>query len=284
MLKKLLKDPLLHFLLFGALLFLLYASVSNDDAGDGAEITVSAAKIQQLASLYERTWQHSPSATELQGVVDDWLREEVAYREALRLGLERNDTVVRRRLRQKLEFLAEDAGAGAEPSDQDLEDFLNADPERFYLPARFSFRQVYLRAERGAALADAARELLALLQNDVAVDASTLGDSSLLQHRYADVSEQQIARLLGSDFAQSLASLQPGSWQGPIQSAYGFHLVIVDERKPGYMPGLEQLRPELRREWQLERRRNVLQAFYDDLLQRYTIRVEWPPAEQSGVR
>ena len=279
MIRRILTEPLLHFLVLGGLLFVAFGLAPGDEGPRDDQIVVTAGKVEQLATLFSRTWQRPPTQAELEGVVRDWVREEAAYREAVRLGLDRNDTVLRRRLRQKFEFMAEDAAAMAQPSEEELRAYLEANSDAFRVDPRLSFRQVYLRPDRGEALADDARDLLTLLRGDASVDAGALGDQTLLEHAYADVREREIAGLFGARFASALVELPPGSWEGPIGSAYGSHLVIVDAREAGRIPELDEVRDLVRREWENERREATLEALYDELVGQYEVVIERPGAQ-----
>lgn len=272
-----LREPLLHFLLLGAAIFVLFSFVSGRNEAPRDAIVVSPGKIAHLGVLYERTWGRAPTRAELQGVVDDFVREEAAYREAMAAGLDLDDTIIRRRLRQKVEFLAEDFARQTEPSDAELAAYLAEHPEDFRVEPRIAFRQVYLNPEtRGGSLEAEVRELLAALNGDPALDAATVGDHILLQHGYADASARDVANLFGSRFAASLFDLPPGVWHGGIESSYGVHLVRVDVRIDGRVPELAEVRDAVRREADNVRREDAIEEFYREMLGRYEIRIEWP--------
>lgn len=275
--KRLLREPLVHFLLLGAAIFALFSFVSGREEVPRDEIVVSAGKVTHLAVLFERTWGRAPSRAELQGVVDDFVREEVAYREAMAAGLDLDDTIIRRRLRQKVEFLAEDFARQTEPTDAELAAYLAEHPEDFRVEPRVAFRQVYLNPEtRGGSLEAEVRELLAALNGDPALDAATVGDRTLLHHGYADASARDVANLFGSQFAASLFGLPPGVWHGGIESSYGVHLLRVDVRTDGRVPELAEVREAVRREADNVRREEAIEEFYREMLGRYEIRIEWP--------
>lgn len=247
--RTVLREPLLHFLVLGAGLFLL-SGVVGDKAEEGpSEIVVSAAKIEHLAQLFQRTWRRPPTKAELDGLIEDHIQEEILYREALALGLDQDDTVIRRRLRQKMEFVAQDLARPGPAGDAELQVYLEAHPERFTLPGRLTFVQLFLdRERRGADLeADAARLLERLNARTPPVEAAALGDPSLLEPAYDDVSSTDVARLLGPDFAGRLDELPVGRWAGPVPSPYGWHLVRIDDRTPPRLPPLERVRAEVAR-------------------------------------
>ena len=277
-----LREPLLHFFLVGAVLFWIASRFAG--AGDlrPDRIVLTGGDLEQLAQGFARTWQRPPSAQELAGLVEERVREEVFYREALAMGLDRDDTIVRRRLRQKLEFLSEDL-ALAEPSEAELAAFLAAHPERFRVEPRLGFRQVYLsRDRRGDRLeADARRALEALRARDGRADAERLGDPLPLPAEADSLAAGEVARLFGEPFAARLLELEPGRWEGPVESAYGLHLVFVRERSEGRVPELAEVRDAVAREWLAERRSAAREEFYRGLRARYEVEVPEPGASAS---
>ena len=275
--KLLLKEPLVHFLLIGVALFATYSLMSSRDAVPRDAIVVSAGKIEHLAALFARIWQRPPTRNELEGLINDFIREEVAYREGMAVGLDRDDTIIRRRIRQKLEFIAEGIASQIEPSDDQLAEYLTAHADQFRVDPRLTFKQVYLNSDkRGNAVENDARELLVAFKGDPSIDASTLGDRILLEYDYTDVSKREIANMFGQQFATAVVDLEPGAWGGPIESGYGVHLVFVDERIEARLPELDEVRDQVRREWDNARRVDVMETFFSNLLDRYEIVIEWP--------
>jgi hypothetical protein len=204
------------------------------------------------------------------------VREEVYYREGMALGLDRDDTVIRRRLKQKLEFVAEAAGIAAEPTDEDLRAYLEQRRDAYRTDARLSFVHVFLSAERRGDRVeqDAARVLGTLQSSRGAVDPAALSDPTLLEIRFEDVPLRDIAAQFGDEFAERVAQLPVGEWQGPIESGYGLHLVLVGARTDDRAPELDEVRDTLRRDWLNERRIAANEAYYQSLLQRYTVTIE----------
>jgi len=275
--RRLLKEPLLHFLLLGAGLFLAYGLMQrNVGAREPDQIVVTLGQIEQMAAGFTKTWQRPPTPDELAGLVRDRVREEVYCREALALGLDREDTVIRRRLRQKMEFVSDDVAALTEPSESELEEYLRTHADAFRVEPRFTFQQVYLDPQKhGAELAGDAAKMLAQLEHAGAkADLSTLGDSLLLDTQYADLPQSEVARQFGEPFAQALGRLQTGRWLGPVESGYGVHLVFVRERAEGRTPVLSDVREAVRREWDNARRVGANEAFYSELLKRYRVTIE----------
>jgi hypothetical protein len=279
--KALLREPLLHFLVLGALLFALSARGAERGAAPG-EIVVTAGQVEHLATVFAATWKRAPSPAELEELVAEHVREELACREALALGLERDDAIVRRRLRQKLEFVVDDLVAQQEPDDAALAAFLRERPAAFAREAHTSFRHVYLsRERRGDALAGDARALLAELRAG-AVAPGEAGDPQLLPDELELASAGEIDALLGTGFAAALAALPIGEWSGPVESSYGQHLVRVFAREPGRMPELDEVRAEVEREWLAARRAEELARFYHGLAERYRIVIERPAATEAA--
>lgn len=274
--KRLLGEPLLHFLLLGAAIFAVFAVVSADDETRDAIIVVSQERIESLALNFARSWRRPASAQELDGLIEDYVREEIAVREATALALDRDDSVIRRLLRQKLEFVADNLAAQVEPSEEQLQSYLREHAERFRREPSISFSHVYLDPQRrGEALASDAAQLREQL-NGATVDMSTVGDITSLEAHFTDVPPSAIAQMFGEPFAAALLALDTGRWSTPIASGYGTHLVYVSASEPGADPALQQVREAVRREWMNARRKAAVDQFYLQLQQRYRVSIERP--------
>ena len=270
-LRRSLAEPLVQFLLIGGGLFALHGAVaSREPVGT---IRVSQEQVQALAARFSRSWQRPPSRQELQGLVDDWIREEAAVREARSLGLDRDDAIVRRRLRQKLEFLAEADVDRRNPSEADLRAWLRAHPERYRLDSRYSFRQIALGAAAGASDKGRIAALLARLNApDASVDPASVGEPLLLlEPRYEALPLHEVERLFGRTFAQALAARRPGPWVGPLASGYGEHLVQIEAVTPGRLPEVAEVQDQLARDWLQDQRQRQRQANDRHRLARYRI-------------
>jgi PPIC-type PPIASE domain len=278
----LLREPLLQFLVLGAALFGLFHLVDRKKAETPERIVVSAARIANLADGFARTWQRPPDKEELQGLVDDYIRDEVFYREGRVAGLDRDDVIIRRRVRQKMEFFAEDASI-PEPTDEQLAAYLKANAERFTTEDRFTFHQVFLSATRRAGTIESDSKQLAnaLARADGAVETKALGDPFLLGEEFPAVSQHDVAGIFGDGFAKRLSVLEPGRWQGPISSSFGQHFVYVSERIPGSLPPLDAVWEAVRREWSNARRVEAEQKLYVSLRERYEIVVDMPPSKSA---
>jgi hypothetical protein len=283
---RFLGEPLLHFLLLGALIFGVFKFISSETIEPG-KILISQGRIESLETAFSRTWRRPPTASELEGLIRDYVREEVFAREAVALGLDKDDTIIRRRLRQKLEFVSEDVAAHAEPTDEQLRAYLREHPEAFRGDRWFTFRQVYLDPQRrGANLRRDATQLLAQLRRARSnVDIAMLGDSLMLENEFKALPAREVVKQFGEKFATTLGGMPVGQWQGPIESGFGVHLVLMTERTDGSMPALEDVRAAVRREWINARRLEANEKFYRTLLQRYTVTIERPEvAKNSDVK
>ena len=281
--KKILRQPLLHFLLLGAAIFAAYSLVSKRRGDAPGKIVISVGQLAAMAQSFEGTWRRPPTREELDGLIRDHVQEEVYYREAMALGLEKDDTIIRRRLRQKMEFLTDDVAALAEPTDDELRAFLKTHSDTFRVERQFTFSHVYLNPERrGENLArDTAQLLAQLRQTGDKADVAELGDSFLLEHQFKSLPASEAAKQFGEKFAAKLGELSLRQWQGPVESGYGVHMVWVSERTEGRVPALAEVRDAVRREWANARRLESNEKFYQELLKRYVVTVEHPKATQE---
>ncbi len=280
--KRILREPLLHFVVLGMMVF-AYDAFLRERTGEvsGGEIVVSEGRIEYLAALFVKTWQRPPTAEELRSLVDDYVLEEALYREGLELGVDRDDAIIRRRVRQKMEFVVDDIVELAEPTEAELEAWLAEHAQSYARPARFTFRQVYLNADRrGIALrSDGERLLMELRSAANDTNPRKLGDGSLLTYENADVAADMVASSFGQAFADHLAVLPTGEWSGPIESTYGLHLVFVDASTEERLPALAEVRAADARDWSDAQRQDASKSFYEEVLARYRVTVEWPQTD-----
>jgi hypothetical protein len=283
LMKNLVREPLVHFLLLGALIFGAFKIISRETIEPGM-ILITQGRIESLEIAFSRTWRRPPTASEFEGLIRDYVREEVFAREAVALGLDKDDTIIRRRLRQKLEFVSEDVAAHAEPTDEQLRAYLKEHADAFRGDRRFTFRQVYLNPQqRGTNLRRDALQLLAQLRRSGGqTDISALGDSLMLENEFKGIAAAEVVKQFGEPFGAALGEMAVGQWQGPTESGFGVHLVLIAERTDGSMPGLEDVRAAVRREWINARRLEVNEKFYRTLLQRYNVTIERPELAKNA--
>jgi len=269
--RTMMREPLVHFLLGGVGLFLLFNLVSDSDRVADDEIVVTAGQIEHMVTIFRKTRQREPTGAELRGLIDNFITEEVLYREALTIGLDKNDTIVRRRLRQKMEFLLDDFTV-VEASDADLQLFLDNNPDRFRVDALITFNQVYLNEYSR----DKAENLLATLQNGEIANPDELSESHLLPYRFEDASEAEVSAQFGEKFKTMLFDLDVGPWIGPVESPFGIHLVKIDKIVAGRVPPLPEIRKKAEREWLTEYRSTTQREILDRMKAGYTVTVELP--------
>ncbi|MBR1237818.1 peptidyl-prolyl cis-trans isomerase [Bradyrhizobium sp. AUGA SZCCT0182] len=279
---RLLREPLLQFLALGTILFALHGLVGKRSAEAPEKIVVSASRIANLGEGFARTWQRPPSEQELQGLIEDYVRDEVFYREGRAAGLDRDDVIIRRRVRQKMEFLAE-AMSAPEPTDEQLSSYLASNPEQFRIEDQITFHQVFLSATRRANTIESDSRQIAnvLARADSNVPTAALGDPFLLGEEFRRVSPSKLSSIFGESFAKQISGMAQGKWQGPISSGFGQHFVFVSELNSGNLPPLDDVRPAVRREWENARRREAEQKLYASLRERYDIVVEAPRAKAA---
>ena len=260
---KRLKDPLVAFLGIGAALFIAASWLDTDTANH--IIDVDAAEVNRLTQQWNAQMGRSPTAEELEGLIKNFIQEEIYFREALRLSLDQGDIIVRRRLVQKLNFLTEDIAASQPPSEAALRAYYDANAERYRLPARYSFRHRYFSTDRRA---NAKADAEAALGNPEA-----RGDPFMLQRAYAERSERAVGDLFGREFAAALAQLEAGPlWQGPIRSAYGWHLVKLEQVLPQAQPPFAEVASRVATDLTAQRREEANTAYYEALRSRYEVR------------
>jgi hypothetical protein len=269
-----LREPLIHFLVLGGLVFAMYGWL-NRGAPSVDDIVVTRVQQERLIDMFVRTWQREPTPEEFQALVNDFIREEVAYREGLAMSLHEGDVIIRRRMRQKMELLADDQASGSPLTEDELTQFLADNAETFRIEPRLGLRQIFINQDKhGDRAEEIALQLREAVQGDPDADWRALGDSLPLPTDYADVGLAEIARLFGQGFAEQLDALEPGNWSAPIRSAYGLHVIIVDNKTPARDPELTEVRDRVRFELLDRRRREAVATLYDRLVERYRILIE----------
>ena len=280
-LKLILREPLLHFLLIGLALFAIYAYMHRGRMGieSSRQIMLSLDDLRQMDLYFESQWHRQPTPQEFQAMVEDKVREEVLYREGLAMGLDKDDTIVKRRMAQKMQFLAEDVAAAHEPSTTELKAWFDKNKQKFALPSRYSFRHLYFSPDKRGKIAkdDAAKALAKIAgQPEESKLAALLGDQFMFQDYYGDRTPEAIAKEFGPQFAVALEKLKPGSWQGPVESGYGWHLVYVDTIIPGRIPAFEEMEPDVKTAWLAEQKQTAWQKAYAEMRAKYTVLLPGP--------
>jgi hypothetical protein len=273
-----LHEPLFHFLLIGAAIFagFNFRSPSANRGDQGNSIVLTEDDLRQLAVQWLAQGRPPPSADQMRGLIDDKVNEEVLFREAMALGLDKNDEIIRRRLAQKMDFLAEDIAALQDPGEAELKSWFAKNSARFALPPRVSFRHLYFSLDRGPGARDAAAAALTKIADKPELAAAS-ADAFMFQDYYAEKTPEQVTREFGPGFSRAVFGLEPGAWRGPVQSGYGWHLVFVRALDPGRLPAFEEVEPDVKAGWLDEKQRELKRSALEALRARYTVVV--PPVD-----
>ena len=266
------REPLVHFLLIGAALFVFYDQTREQGSEAPNRIVMSSGQVEQLAANFKRTWMRPATEAELAGLIESYVRDEVFYREALAMGLDQSDPVVRQRMRSKLEFILEDLSS-AEVADEVLLAYLQEHPDKFRTQPQVSFQQVYLSSDRRTDLLAEAETVLASLNEGAAPE--SLGDPTLVPYAFTLATQAEIERSLGESFGREVVELVPSDdWVGPVFSAYGGHLLKVSESVDARLPDLSEIRELVEREYVVERRNEIKDLAYAKLREGYDVTIE----------
>jgi len=286
--KRLLREPLVHFLLIGALLFGAYAYVDRGRTmASDTKIVLTLDDLAQLAVLFQAQWRRDPTPEEFGRMVESKVQEEVLYREGLAMGLDKDDTIVKRRMAQKMQFIAEDVAASRVPTSAELRAWYEKNTDKFQEPPRVSFRHLYFSPDkRGARAKDDAADALTRLagQPEDTRLAATLADPFMFQEYYRDRAPEFLGKEFGPKFALTVARLPPKSWQGPIESGFGWHLVFVDTLIPGRVPPFDEIEGDVKTAWLGEQKTVAWDKAYKDMRAKYTVLIPAPPDAETAAR
>ena len=267
-LQRFLREPLLHFIVIGGLFFLIYATVNDTFDNSTDTIFITPERIDQIETLFTGTWNRKPTAEELDNLIKEEVRSEVYYRDALALGLDKNDAIVRRRLRQKMEFLTDTGIYLQEPSPGELETYFAANEQVYKNEPLLAFEQVYLGESPPQNIVS---QTLKKLRSELAVDPSTLGQRTLLPAQLKMSQPGAIDSVFGKGFYSQIAVLAPGEWVGPVTSTYGIHLIRTLDGEPAHMPPLEEIRDFVLQEWRSAKAEENREQDYAKRRSRYTV-------------
>jgi peptidyl-prolyl cis-trans isomerase C len=286
MIARWLREPLLQFLVVGVLLFALWKVVSpqSADTGPANRIVLTDDDLKQLATTWMLAGRAPPTDQQMQSLIDDRVREEVLYREALALGLDKDDTIVKRQLARKMEFLAEDVSKLEVPQPGELKAWFEKNKDLFALPPRVSFRHIYFSPDRRGTnvRADAERAQSQLVGKPIDTPAvATAGDPFMFQQYYGDRPFDEIARQFGPQFARALLAVTPGAWAGPIASGYGWHVIFAESIAPQRIPDFDDIEADVKSAWIEDRRNQVRKRLYEAMRARYEVVL--PARNQPGA-
>jgi len=281
--KKWYKEPLLHFLVIGVVIFAVFSIANKEEAAVGGnKIVVSSAENERLSDAWSKRMNRPPTEIELQGLIEAFIKEEVYYREALALGLDQDDTIIRRRLMQKMEFLSNDLAELDQPDESALNKYFLENQEKYRLPAQISFTHIYFSIDkRGARALEDSKLVLAELNVPRAPER---GDSFMMEYDFVKETPSEVARSFGSGFAEQLFTLETNTWQGPVASGYGFHLVRISEKIDARMPELASVIDKVRTDFMFEQRQKINKEIYEKFKARYEIVIEDVPKQTSMAK
>ena len=279
--KKILREPLVHFILIGIGLFLLYGWVS-DKTDDQDTIYFDDYDMNNIIASWEMQWKRLPTNEELKSLVEQNIRQEVFYQEALKMNLDHNDEIIKRRLAQKMNFLSNDLATLKEPTDDELKAFYAENRNKYLLPPVYSFYQICFRSDsRSNAKADAQKLLETIvLRSQESPDPESIqskGDQLLFPFYFHQTDGNDIDRQLGMNFTKSLEELEVGQWSGPVQSGFGWHLVYVSAKTQPRAPEFESVRMELKRDLEYENQRKMNDQVYRELKNNYVVEFDLDP-------
>jgi peptidyl-prolyl cis-trans isomerase C len=280
-LQKILRDPLIHFFAAGACIYLAYYIVAEPEiVADDKTVTITESEVEWLTTVWENRWNRPPTQQELDGLVQQQVRETILYREALDMGLDKDDVVIRRRLAQKVEFLTQDLLQPKPPNEEQLAAYFKENIETYMPAPRITFTQVFFDPDRrgNATLSDAEAARVSLTaMADIPADMDQFGDAFLLHRYYLDKTEAEVARLFGKGFTDPLFALDKEVWTGPVLSGYGTHLVYVHDRVDPVAPKIDMVRERLTADWIDQKHQKLNDAFLSRLIGSYTVIVEPAP-------
>jgi hypothetical protein len=268
-------------------LFAIYGYMHRGRGGveSSKQILLTLDELRQMDMYFESQWHRPPTPQEFQAMVEDKVREEVLYREGLAMGLDKDDTIVKRRLAQKMQFLTEDVAAAHEPSTGELKAWFEKNSNKFALPCRYSFRHLYFSPDKRGknAQEDAAKALTKVAgQPEDSKLVISLADPFMFQDYYGDRTPESLAKEFGAPFAVAIEKLKPGSWRGPIESGYGWHLVFVTTVIPGRIPAFEEIEPDVKTAWLGEQKQQAWKKAYEEMRAKYTVLLPAPPSREAA--
>lgn len=275
---KFLREPLVQFLFLGGMIYLAYGLLAPQTEEDTSrKIIVDNAKVQWMQSSWVKRWNRPPTKKELDGLIEQYIKETVLYNEALKMGLDKNDGVIRRRLAQQVEFIAKDLVVYTPPSEEDLKKYYEEHQENYTPDATYTFTQIYFDPDkRGNKTLDDANQVKEQLnkQGSLLQDVSNLGDTFMIDRYFEATSELEIRKNFGTGFTKELVKLEPGKWHGTILSGYGVHLVYMQEVVKPSVPSLSKVKEQVLQDWTNDKREELNEQFYEALKAYYTIVVE----------
>jgi hypothetical protein len=280
-----LREPLVHFLLIGLALFLVYSWMHRGRSGlePSRQILLTLDDLRQMDLYFQSQWHRHPTPEEFNPMLENKVQEEILHREGLAMGLDSDDTIVKRRMAQKMQFLAADVASTHEPSTEELQAWCAKKGDKFALSSRIAFHDIFFGFDKRGQNAQTNVSALAKLNGkpEDSPLAESLADSFIFQDYYADRAPEQLAKEFGPSFAVAIEKLKPGSWPGPRESGYGWHLIFIDSIIPGRIPRLEEVEPDVKTTWLAYQKEKACHEAYAKMRSKYSVLLPELPDQQS---
>lgn len=277
---RIFKEPLLHFLLIGAAFFLLFGLVNDEESGENT-IIINEQDVAEIVSKFEVQWKRQPTVDELTAILEKRIQEEIFYQEALKMNLDHNDEIIKRRLAQKMQFLSNDVSSMVPPSEDELKAFYKDHLERYIQEASYTFTQIYFSPDLREDWRSDAAQAMEQLANAPEKDGEGKGDPIALPTRFESTTEFHVRRQMGATFTAAIAELETGKWQGPVESGYGAHLVYIDERIEAAPASFEMVQSQVIEDYNYEKEQQVQEAIYEEFKKDYEIDIDIQGIEQA---
>lgn len=276
-LNKLMNKPVIRFFFIGSIMYLIYVFIiqlnSNTQNQDNT-ITITSGEIMSLEEKWTSRFKRSATELEMQSLVEQHIEETILFKEAVKMGLNKNDDVIRQRMAQKLQFLSDDLIRPEPPSDDELRDFFYKNTNSYKPADRVTITQIYLDPKkRGDKISDDAKKLLTKLNKIGSPESnfSAYGDTFNLQSYFLQRSKSELSMLFQGEFAKFAFLSEPNKWQGPVNSGYGMHIIYIHEKQIGITPEFEEIKDRIREDWMIEKQKGINNIYIDGLLSRYEI-------------
>ena len=271
--KKLLKEPLVHFLLIGCSLFVLYGLV-NKKTDSKDTILINDFDVSNIIASWEMQWKRLPTEQELQNLIDLNIKQEIFYQEALKMNLDHNDEIIKRRLAQKMQFLSNDIASVFEPTEEDLQSYLDKNIEKYLTPYTYSLYQITFSPDNRNDPFNDASVVLNENLNASFDEMKSKGDNLPISYQFTNASASDLALKLGSKFPEALKDLTINTWTGPIPSGFGFHLVYITDIIEPRQPMLDDIRKTVIRDYEYDFQKEIDERIYQDLKKQYDIQID----------
>ncbi|MVO18647.1 peptidyl-prolyl cis-trans isomerase [Parasedimentitalea huanghaiensis] len=264
---KILKEPLLHFLLMAVAIFAWFIAVDDSAPQTNQNVVeITATDLDLLATQFEKTWQRQPSEQERKKLTDGFVRQEILVREAIALGMDQNDALIRRRLQQKMEFFIASFAEALEPTTDELEEYYQTNSAKYEIGPKVAFLQVFLG---DAPQQQETTQILEQLRSGQSP--GQLGKPTQLSLQVSLAADTRIDAMFGTGFAAAISAMPVEEWTGPVKSGYGYHLVFVEQKEAGHLPPLQDVQVGVVADWRTAKKMELMELQYEKLAARYTV-------------